>query len=122
MVITTDRRAYHIRLVSTESTALSSMRWTHPRDELLALERQAEAARAAEPVASGLAIDRPHFNYAISGDEPAWRPLRAFDDRSEEHTSELQSLMRNSYAGFRLKQQKTTKHRAGPKGDHSQTR
>src|SRR3546814_6023527 len=23
-----------------------------------------------------------------------------FDDRSEEHTSELQSLMRNSYAGF----------------------
>src|SRR3546814_1419749 len=80
MVITTDRRAYHIRLVSTESTALSSMRWTYPRDELLALERQAEAARAAEPVASGLAIDRLHFNYAISGDAPAWRPLRAFDD------------------------------------------
>src|SRR3546814_19081567 len=56
------------------------MRWTYPRDELLALERQAEAARAAEPVASGLAIDRLHFNYAISGDEPAWRPLRAFDE------------------------------------------
>src|SRR3546814_7362234 len=34
-----------------------------------------------------------------------WRPvLDAFDEaRSEEHTSELQSLMRNSYAFFCLK-------------------
>lgn len=80
LVITTDRRAYHIRLVSTAGTALSSMRWTYPRDEILALERKAEAARAAAPVASGLAIEQFHFNYAISGDEPAWRPLRAFDD------------------------------------------
>src|SRR3546814_10254569 len=30
--------------------------------------------------------------------------------RSEEHTSELQSLMRNSYAVFCLKKKKTTKH------------
>src|SRR3546814_8921358 len=30
------------------------------------------------------------------------------DDRSEEHTSELQSLMRISYAVFCLKKQKTT--------------
>src|SRR3546814_1019513 len=29
-------------------------------------------------------------------------------ERSEEHTSELQSLMRNSYAVFCLKQKKTT--------------
>src|SRR3546814_1578429 len=32
-----------------------------------------------------------------------------FEDRSEEHTSELQSLMRNSYAVFCLKKKKTTK-------------
>src|SRR3546814_9932454 len=31
------------------------------------------------------------------------------DDRSEEHTSELQSLMRISYAVFCLKKKKTTK-------------
>src|SRR3546814_1553092 len=30
--------------------------------------------------------------------------------RSEEHTSELQSLMRNSYAGFCLKKEKDIKH------------
>src|SRR3546814_7291613 len=38
----------------------------------------------------------------------AWGPRRAFDIRSEEHTSELQSLMRISYAVFCLK--KKTKH------------
>ena len=25
-------------------------------------------------------MDSLHFNYAISGDRPAWRPARAFDD------------------------------------------
>src|SRR3546814_5134968 len=39
------------------------------------------------------------------------RPDRSHDHRSEEHTSELQSLMRISYAVFCLKKQKnTTKH------------
>src|SRR3546814_7143365 len=33
-----------------------------------------------------------------------------FDYRSEEHTSELQSLMRNSYAVFCFKQKKKSKH------------
>src|SRR3546814_4680429 len=35
-------------------------------------------------------------------------PIRAID-RSEEHTSELQSLMRNSYAVFCLKKKKNNK-------------
>jgi len=80
LVITTDRRAYHVRLVSTTATALSSMRWTYPQEELLALRRKAEAVLAAAPVATGLAIEQLHFDYAISGDRPAWRPLRVFDD------------------------------------------
>src|SRR3546814_2036203 len=35
-------------------------------------------------------------------------PLLGLRNRSEEHTSELQSLMRNSYAVFCLKKKKTT--------------
>ncbi len=80
LVITTDRRAYHLRLASTPATALSSLRWTYPQDELLAVRRKAEAAQAAAPVATGLAIEQLHFDYAISGDRPPWRPLRVFDD------------------------------------------
>ncbi|MCC2977113.1 P-type conjugative transfer protein TrbG [Sphingomonas sp. PL-96] len=80
LVITTDWRAYHLRLVSTPGTALSSMRWTYPQDELLAVRRKAEAAQAATPVATVLAVEQLHFNYAISGDRPPWRPVRVFDD------------------------------------------
>src|SRR3546814_4017569 len=35
---------------------------------------------------------------------------RTLDERSEEHTSELQSLMRISYAVFRLKKKTSTQH------------
>lgn len=80
LVVTTDRRTYHVRLVSNSTTALSSMGWTYPQDELLAVRRKAEAERAAAPVATGLSVEALHFNYAISGDKPGWRPLRAFDD------------------------------------------
>jgi len=92
LVVTTDRRAYHIRLVSTSTTALSSMRWTYPQDDLLALRRKAQAAQAAAPVASGLAIEQFHFNYAISGDKPAWRPLRVFDDGAKTYVEFPASL------------------------------
>ena len=27
-----------------------------------------------------MSVDQLHFDYAITGDQPAWRPLRAFDD------------------------------------------
>src|SRR3546814_2119901 len=41
---------------------------------------------------------------------PSRRGCRAWPKRSEEHTSELQSLMRISYAVFCLKKKKTNKH------------
>lgn len=80
VVITTDRRTYHIALTSTDRTAMSALSWTYPKDQLIALKAAAEQARAAQPVASGLQLDQLHFDYVISGDRPAWRPLRAFDD------------------------------------------
>src|SRR3546814_6018877 len=39
--------------------------------------------------------------------EPRWNRITPNPPRSEEHTSELQSLMRNSYAVFCLKKKKT---------------
>lgn len=80
IVITTDRRVYHIALTSGERTAMVALSWIYPQDHLLALKAAAEQARATQPVASGLQIDQLHFDYAITGDQPAWRPLRAFDD------------------------------------------
>nr|WP_294814774.1 P-type conjugative transfer protein TrbG [uncultured Sphingomonas sp.] len=80
LVITTDRRAYHLQLESTSSTAMAALSWTYAQDELIAIRRREAAAEAAKPVASALAIESLNFAYAITGDRPAWRPLRAFDD------------------------------------------
>lgn len=80
LVITTDRRVYHIELESRSSGAMAALSWTYPHDELIALHRQQDAVAAAAPIVSGLAVERLNFHYAISGDKPAWRPLRAFDD------------------------------------------
>ena len=80
LVITTDRHVYHLSLTSTVRTALTALSWTYPQDQLIALQKRAEAIEAAAPVASGLAIDQLHFGYAVTGDKPDWRPLRAFDD------------------------------------------
>jgi P-type conjugative transfer protein TrbG len=80
LVVTTDRRTYHIALSSTPATAMSALSWTYPQDQLLAIQRAAKDAEAAAPVASDVDLTALHFNYAISGDNPDWRPLRAFDD------------------------------------------
>ena len=80
LVITTDRHVYHLSLTSTARTALTALSWTYPQDQLIALQKRADAIEASAPVASGLAIDQLHFGYAVKGDKPDWRPLRVFDD------------------------------------------
>src|SRR3546814_3697130 len=60
--------------------------------------------------------NRDQKNHIIDHDGHHWRgwPFHKFSgfgrNRSEEHTSELQSLMRNSYAVFCLKKKKTIIH------------
>jgi type IV secretion system protein VirB9 len=80
LVITTDRRSYHLQLESTDRTSMAAISWTYPRDRLLALQRQNTQADAAAPVAAGVTLENLRFRYAISGDNPPWRPVRAFDD------------------------------------------
>jgi type IV secretion system protein TrbG len=80
LVITTDRRSYHIALTSVAKAAMAALSWTYPQDALIALKRASTAAEAMAPVAAGIEVETLHFNYAVSGDRPSWRPLRAFDD------------------------------------------
>ena len=80
LVITTSRRTYLIELTSTEKAWMASVSWDYPKDRMLALQRQAQAASAAAPVDTGLSLERIRFRYAISGGNPPWKPLRAFDD------------------------------------------
>lgn len=83
LVILTNRRSYHLQLDSTDRTAMAAISWTYPADELLALEARNRRAEAAAPVDLGLSLENLRFRYAITGDDPPWRPVQAFDDGSK---------------------------------------
>nr|WP_289109567.1 P-type conjugative transfer protein TrbG [uncultured Halomonas sp.] len=80
LVITTSRRTYLIELTSTDKAWMASVSWDYPRDQMLALQRRNRTAQATVPIDTGLALENLRFRYAISGSQPPWKPLRAFDD------------------------------------------
>jgi len=84
LVITTERRTYHLEMRSSQSTYMASVSWTYPASQLLALKKQrAEADIAAAAVAdTGVNIEQLKFRYRIEGDAP-WRPRQVFDDGSK---------------------------------------
>lgn len=79
-VVTTDRRLYRVEVESNPRATMAGIAWTYPQDELLALKRAEAAAAARQPVAQGIEVGTLNFGYSIEGDEPDWRPIRAFDD------------------------------------------
>ncbi|MDE2465101.1 MAG: P-type conjugative transfer protein TrbG [Alphaproteobacteria bacterium] len=80
LIINTDRRTYHLELHSDARTYMASVSWAYGEDQLIAIHQQNTAAEAAAPLASGVDLSALRFRYRIEGDDPPWRPLRAFDD------------------------------------------
>jgi type IV secretion system protein TrbG len=77
LMITTDRRVYHLTLVSTARSPMIALSWSYPADQMLALTRNGGMAGT---VAANIPVEGLNFSYRIGGDKPAWRPVRAFDD------------------------------------------
>lgn len=80
LVITTNRRTYLLELSATPQAWMASVSWDYPKDRMLALQKQAREAQVGAPVETGMTLEQIRFRYAVSGDSPPWRPLRAFDD------------------------------------------
>jgi type IV secretion system protein TrbG len=80
LVINTDRRTYHLEMRGNPSTYMASVSWIYPQDQLIALRGSNAAAVSSMPVATGIDVAALNFSYRIDGDNPAWRPLRIFDD------------------------------------------
>jgi type IV secretion system protein TrbG len=83
LIITTDRRTYHVALESTAHTSMAAVSWTYPQDRLVMLKQQNAQADQDRPIDQGVALDKLQFRYAITGDDPPWKPVRAFDDGSK---------------------------------------
>src|SRR3546814_7980259 len=61
-------------------------------------------------ISGDMVLPRISTNVSVFDYEPEANPLPLYLNRSEEHTSELQSLMRISYAVFCLKKKKIVTH------------
>jgi type IV secretion system protein VirB9 len=81
LVITTDRRTYHLEMHSSAATYMASVSWTYPAGDLVALKKQrSDADSVAAAVAdTGVNIEQLRFRYRIEGDAP-WKPRQVFDD------------------------------------------
>ena len=82
LMIATDRRTYHLELQSTPGSYMAALSWRYPQDELAALAARNRNAAEAQgtTIENALSLDTLSFNYRISGDRPAWTPVRVFDD------------------------------------------
>jgi type IV secretion system protein VirB9 len=83
LLINSNRRTYHLELTATPETWMASVSWQYPLDQLAVLRAASSRAEAVAPVTDGVALERLNFRYEITGANPAWRPLRAFDDGSK---------------------------------------
>ncbi len=84
LVITTSKRTYYLELHSYKDTYMAAVSWHYPR-EALGLRGVKNMSRRAKPKTAttstpSLSIENLNFRYEIKGDNPHWRPLRAFDD------------------------------------------
>lgn len=81
LVILTDKHTYHLKLQSTAHTAMATVSWSYPTDSLITTkDALATATSTAAAIDNGLVLENISFRYAITGDNPPWRPVRAFDD------------------------------------------
>lgn len=80
LVINTHRRSYHLELSATPETWMASVAWEYPGDLVRMLHQRGAGVAPRLQMGEGIALDQLRFRYAITGDTPSWRPLRAFDD------------------------------------------
>ncbi|MEJ2116610.1 MAG: TrbG/VirB9 family P-type conjugative transfer protein [Alphaproteobacteria bacterium] len=81
MVITTNRRAYTIKLVSRRKDWMPRVSFAYPdavRAEWGAYRQRQQAAREVLAAETAVDMSHPDFGYRISGDNPAWRPVRVY--------------------------------------------
>ncbi len=93
LIIPTDRRTYHLRLVSTSKQYASRVSFEYPETNARAWQKIAQAAgndkpSSSTPASNGdfptVSVDQMHFNYDIKvvKGKPKFKPIRVVDDGS----------------------------------------
>ena len=84
LIVTTDRRTYHLRLRSHRSEFMPRVAFTYP-DEAMAkweeIRKQEQAAHTRQVLpGTGEYLGNLDFNYSIEGQASGWKPLRVYND------------------------------------------
>jgi len=83
LIITTDRRIYTIKLTSTQTDWIPVLSFDYPDDVQRAwatyAQHQAKTTHA-NTLPTGQSLANLDFNFRISGDNPAWKPIRIYTD------------------------------------------
>lgn len=90
LMVTTDRRTYHLNLVSRKNDYMPIVGFTYTTDLKRSLvkyqdqvntyqkEKQFEVMPGEKPSFGN--IDSLSFDYRLSGDNPSWKPVRVYND------------------------------------------
>lgn len=109
--ITTDRRVYVLKLVSHPTQWFAKVSFTYPDEQrrewetFMANQRAEQAAqqartfevRKATVLPTGEALQRLDFGFEVTGDSPAWKPVRVYSDGRKTYI-ELPAALKNDEA------------------------
>jgi type IV secretion system protein VirB9 len=80
LIVTTDRRVYHMKLVSRKNSWMPSVGFSYPDDVAQWDSYYREAKRRqGNKLAGGQSVENLDFHYRIEG-KAEWKPLRVFND------------------------------------------
>jgi type IV secretion system protein VirB9 len=84
LIVTTDRRTYHLRLRSHRTEFMPRVAFTYPEEAMAKWEkirRQEQAAHDNQVMAgTGEYLGNLDFDYTIEGQAARWKPLRVYND------------------------------------------
>jgi len=88
LLITTDRRAYYLRLISKPEDYVARVAFAYPEDDTRKWQQQVAAQQAlakqekhaADVPPAVIAVEKVNFDYTIRGGDEHIRPVRVFDD------------------------------------------
>ncbi len=96
LVITTDRRTYHLEMHSLEHVPYqSSVAWKYPASSIIIDNGAKQITKDVAPLTpmSGVGLKQLNFNYHfIAKERPSWMPRRVFDDGHKTYIEFPQSM------------------------------
>jgi len=106
IIITTDRRSYHLIAKSMNRNFLPTVSWTYPHEEMAKFDAYSPDGQSSNDMLAGgdISPDRLNFQYKIKPeDDYAWTPIRVFDDGAKTYIQMSHNMKNTEAPAFFIK-------------------